>query len=204
VSGKPQFDETAVINAAMDVFWRHGYAASSIDQLTTAMQLSRSSLYKRFKDKDGLFREVLAAYSERVTRRMRSIKAETCRKQLEALLSEFLPNQASEGRPKGCMLVRSCTEMADLPPDGQAVALEGLTHQRSILHTILREAVINGELPSTADLDALAWHFLGVLQAMMTLPQAGASRSQLRRVVMLGMLAWPTRLLCSGENEMQA
>lgn len=191
MSGKPQFDETAVINAAMDVFWRHGYAASSIDQLTTAMGLSRSSLYKRFQGKDGLFREVLAIYSERVIRRMSSIKANTGRKQVEALLSEFLPSQALAGRPKGCMLVRSCAEMVDLPPEGQAAALEGLTQQRAILRAILSEAVTNGELPSTTDLDALAWHFLGVLQAIMTLPQAGAGDSELRRVVVLGMSVWP-------------
>lgn len=191
MSGKPQFDETSVINAAMDVFWRHGYAASSIDQLTTAMRLSRSSLYKRFQDKDGLFREVLSTYAERVMRRMGAAQADTRRGQLEALLREFLPDEAKTARPKGCMLVRSCAEMADLPLDGQAVALEGLTRQRAIFSEILREAAANGELPSTADIDGLAWHFLGVLQAIMSLPQAGAKGDELRRVVDLGMLAWP-------------
>lgn len=191
MSGKPQFDKTSVINAAMDVFWRHGYAASSIDQLTTAMRLSRSSLYKRFQDKDGLFREVLSTYAERVMRRMGAAQADTRRGQLEALLREFLPDEAKTARPKGCMLVRSCAEMADLPLDGQAVALEGLTRQRAIFSEILREAAANGELPSTADIDGLAWHFLGVLQAIMSLPQAGAKGDELRRVVDLGMLAWP-------------
>jgi AcrR family transcriptional regulator len=191
MSGKPQFDEASVINAAMDVFWRHGYAASSIDQLTTAMGLSRSSLYKRFRDKDGLFREVLSIYAERVVRRMRSIQGDTRRGQLEALLHAFLPNDAKSARPKGCMLVRSCAEMADLPLEGQAVALEGLTRQRAILREILSEAAANGELPSEADIDGLAWHFLGVLQAVMNLSQAGASGIELRRVIDLGMSAWP-------------
>ncbi len=193
MSGKRQFDETSVINAAMDVFWRHGYAASSVDQLTTAMGLSRSSLYKRFRDKDGLFREVLSTYAERVVRRMRAIQGDTRRGQLEALLHEFLPNDAKAARPKGCMLARSCAEMADLPLEGQAVALEGLTRQRAIFREILREAVANGELPSAAGIDGLAWHFLGVLQAIMNLPQAGASGRELRRVIDLGMSAWPLK-----------
>jgi AcrR family transcriptional regulator len=193
MSGKRQFDETSVINAAVDVFWRHGYAASSIDQLTTAMGLSRSSLYKRFRDKDGLFREVLSTYAERVVHRMRAVQGDTRRGQLEALLSEFLPNDARAARPKGCMLVRSCTEMADLPLEGQVVALEGLTRQRAIFEEILREAVANGELPSAADTDGLAWHFLGVLQAVMNLPQAGANGRVLRGVIDLGMSAWPLK-----------
>src|ERR1700709_311625 len=91
MSGKPQFDDDAVIDSAMDVFWRHGYAASSIDQLTTAMGLSRSSMYKRFRDKDGLFQEVLSSYAERVVRRMSAVRGATRRHQHEALLQEFLP-----------------------------------------------------------------------------------------------------------------
>ncbi|MBW7973354.1 TetR/AcrR family transcriptional regulator [Bradyrhizobium sp. BR 10289] len=191
MSGKPQFDDRAVINSAMEVFWRHGYAASSIDELTTAMGLSRSSMYKRFKDKDGLFQEVLSSYAQRVLKRMNAVQAGTKRQQLEALLHEFLPRDGRTGRPPGCMLARSCTEMADLPSASQAVAREGLMGQRAILSGILREAVAGGELAPDSDVEGLSWHFLGVLQATMNLPQAGATPGELRRAIELAMLAWP-------------
>jgi AcrR family transcriptional regulator len=191
MSGKPQFDDDAVINSAIDVFWRHGYSASSIDQLTTAMGLSRSSMYKRFQDKDGLFQEVLATYVERVVRRMSAVRGDTKRQQLEALLHEFLPRGGKTARPAGCMLARSCAEMLDLPPAGQSVARQGLTRQRAIIGEILREAVESGELAAATDIDGLAWHYLGVLQAIMNLPQAGATLGELRRVVELAMTAWP-------------
>lgn len=191
MSGKPQFDDSAVISAAMEIFWRHGYAASSIDELTTAMGLSRSSMYKRFRDKDGLFQEVLSTYAQRVLKRMHAVQADTKRQQLEALFQEFLPGDGRTARPAGCMLARSCTEMADLPAGSQAVAREGLMSQRAILSGILREAVASGELAPTSDIDGLSWHFLGVLHATMNLPQAGATFGELRRVVELAMLAWP-------------
>ncbi len=193
MSGKPQFDDDAVINSAMDVFWRHGYSASSIDQLTTAMGLSRSSMYKRFQDKDGLFQEVLSTYVDRVVRRMSAVRGETKRQQLEALLHEFLPKGGRSVRPAGCMLARSCAEMVDLPPAGQSVARQGLAQQRAILMEILREAVAAGELALAADIDGLSWHYLGVLQAILNLPQAGATAGELRRVVELAMTAWPLR-----------
>jgi hypothetical protein len=81
--------------------------------------------------------------------------------------------------------------MADLPPASQAVAREGLAGQRTILSGILRDAVENGELAPASDLDGLSWHYLGVLHAMMNLPQAGAKSGDLCRVVELAMLAWP-------------
>ncbi len=43
MSGKPQFDEVAVIAAAIEVFWRSGYAAAAVSDLTEATGLSRSS-----------------------------------------------------------------------------------------------------------------------------------------------------------------
>lgn len=190
MSGKPQFEDTVVINAAMGVFWRRGFVASSLDELTTAMGLSRSSLYKRFRDKSGLYQEVLATYVDRVLRRMDNIQAGSRRAQLETLLLEFVSDAVDTARPTGCMLVRACGEMRDLPEGGQAVALEGLAGQRAILRKILGAAAANGELGSTADIDALAWHFLGVLQAIMTLPQAGATAADLRRMIAVAMTAW--------------
>lgn len=191
MSGKPQFDEPTVIAAAIGVFWRHGYAASSIHQLTTATGLSRSSLYQRFQDKDGLFREALAHYTKHVLRRMRAVQADTKRGQLEALLREFLPGGGRSDRPAGCMLARCCSEMADLPEAGRALAREGLMQQRALVGEILRDAIANGELSPAADVDALSWYFVGVVQATVNLPQAGATVDELRRAVELAMLAWP-------------
>ena len=131
MSGKPQFDEAAVIAAAMGVFWRHGFAAASISDLTEATGLSRSSLYQRFHDKDGLFQEALAAYTERVLRRMNAAKADTARGRLEALLRAYLPDGSS--RPAGCLIARSCAEIPELSAQGQAAALAGARREREIL-----------------------------------------------------------------------
>ncbi len=155
------------------------------------MGLSRSSLYKRFGDKDGLYREVLAVYTDRVLQRMENIQADSKRAQLEALLVEFVPKNVGTAKPAGCMLARACSEMTDLPEAGQTVAREGLTRQRAILSRILNAGAANGELGPAADLDALAWHFLGVLQAILNLPQAGATAADLRRMVAAAMASWP-------------
>src|ERR1700760_1064421 len=105
MSGKPQFDDVAVIAAATDVFWRNGYPASAISDLAAATGLSRSSLYQRFQDKDGLFQEALEAYTQRVLRRMDSAKGATARERLKAVLRAFLPERS---RPSGCLIGRSC------------------------------------------------------------------------------------------------
>lgn len=188
MSGKPQFDEVAVIAAAIEVFWRNGYAAAAISDLTEATGLSRSSLYQRFQDKDGLFREALAAYTQRVLRRMTSAKADTARGRLRALLHAFLPDRS---RPVGCLIGRSCAEISALSKAGQVATLAAAARQRDVLAGLLREGVVAGELAEDTDIDAMAWYYLGVLQAVLNFPQAGGDPSMLDRMIDVAMSVWP-------------
>jgi AcrR family transcriptional regulator len=192
MSGKPQFDEVAVIAAAIEVFWRRGYSAAAISDLTEATGLSRSSLYQRFHDKDGLFLEALEAYTQRVLQRMNSAKvetkADTARGRLKALLRGFLP-----GRPKpaGCLIGRSVAEISALSKAGQAATLAAVARQREILTSLLRQGVAAGELAEATDIDAVAWYYLGVLHAVLNFPQAGADPAMLGRMIEAAMSAWP-------------
>ena len=193
MSGKPQFDEAAVIAAAIEVFRRHGYAAAAISDLTEATGLSRSSLYQRFHDKDGLFQEALSAYTQRVLRRMdaakANTKADTVRGRLEALLRAFLPDGSH--RAEACLIARSCADIQELSAKSKAATLAGAAHQREMLAGVLREGVAAGELAADADIDAMAWHYLGVLQAVLNFAQAGADRNMLDRMIEIAMSAWP-------------
>lgn len=188
MSGKPQFDEAAVIQAAVGAFWSHGYAATSISELTEATRLSRSSLYQRFGDKDGLYREALQTYVERVLHRMNAASGDTPRARLDALLRAFLPDPS---RPAGCLIGRSCAEIAELTVEGQAAVLDSIERQRDVFMDILREGIAREELRQDTDVEALAWHYLGVLQAILSFPQLGADTSALSRMIDLAMSAWP-------------
>lgn len=190
MTGKPQFDESAVIAAAIQVFWRHGYAAASISHLTEATGLSRSSLYQRFGDKDRLFQEALAAYLERVLRRMESVQGKNARARLDALLRGFALGRSAE-RPGGCLIARSCAELADLSPEGGRAAAAAAASEREVLVKLLEEAKGNGELAEHADVEAMSWHYLGVLQAALNLPQAGADSDAINRMIDVAMSAWP-------------
>jgi len=63
--GRPrEFDEDAVLGKALNIFWRNGYSATSLDELCTATGLNRPSLYSAFGDKKSLYRRVLAKFEQ--------------------------------------------------------------------------------------------------------------------------------------------
>jgi TetR/AcrR family transcriptional regulator, copper-responsive repressor len=191
MSGKPQYDENAVITAAISVFWRHGYANASISDLMDATGLSRSSLYQRFGDKAGLFKESLERYIDRVLTRMRATRAESSKASIVALLREFLPNDAGVSHPTGCLLSRSNTEQIDLTPEGKAIANAGACEQRQIILDILTQGRLAGEIEHHVDLDVLAWYYFGILQAIVSFPAVGATHQTLAQLIDIAMLAWP-------------
>ena len=63
-----EFDETAALDAAIECFWRRGYEATSLRDLTAAMGLTAPSLYNAFGDKEELFALALERYLDRNTR----------------------------------------------------------------------------------------------------------------------------------------
>lgn len=59
-----EFDTEKALTDAMNVFWKHGYDAASLQVLLNGMGLTRGSLYKAFTDKKTLFLKILDRYEE--------------------------------------------------------------------------------------------------------------------------------------------
>jgi TetR/AcrR family transcriptional repressor of nem operon len=108
------FDETAALEAAIECFWRHGYEATSLRDLTTAMGLTAPSLYNAFGDKQQLFSRALDHYLERATReRLRRLEGAFAAKEaLTRFFDEIIDHSIGDRHRKGCFLVNSALEIA--------------------------------------------------------------------------------------------
>jgi AcrR family transcriptional regulator len=82
----------SILNAAKDVFWKHGYAAATIPKVAAAAELAPGTLYLYFPSKDALYAELLAEGYERLHERLvRSIQpGDSPRRQAEALIDAFI------------------------------------------------------------------------------------------------------------------
>src|SRR5919205_1081784 len=65
VGRPPAFNREQALERALDVFWRKGYEAASISDLTAAMGINPPSLYAAFGNKEELFRKALDRYTEK-------------------------------------------------------------------------------------------------------------------------------------------
>ena len=63
--GRPKkFNRQGVLEKALPVFWRRGFADASLHELEEATGVNKSGLYSEFKDKEDLFIQSLQYYLE--------------------------------------------------------------------------------------------------------------------------------------------
>jgi hypothetical protein len=63
--GRPRgFDADEALRRALLVFWEQGYEGASLADLTSAMGITKTSMYAAFGNKEQLFRKALELYTE--------------------------------------------------------------------------------------------------------------------------------------------
>ena len=193
--GRPrEFDLDQALAAALQVFWRHGYEAASMNDLTEAMGVSRPSLYAAFGNKESLYRKALDLYErEKLAYVKRAMAATTARGVAEALLYGALDVFTGAEDPGGCFGV-----IASLPCGGEAQSIrDDVIAKRAASSEAMIErftaAKAAGDLPAHVDPDSLAKWLSAVMQGMAVQAGSGASRADLEQVVQTSLQFWPGR-----------
>ena len=193
--GRPrEFDRGAALKAAMVLFWRKGFAATSMNDLCEAMGVRSPSLYAAFGSKEALYLEAIQHYVEMFGPPVWDGLAEgaTARAGVEKLLlaaTESLPE--SHGTPGGCMAALAA--VSDEWPAGIAeVVVKIRMIMLGRLRSRLEAGAANGELPTTTDIDALSRFYFSVYQGMAVQARDGADAAELKGLVAAAMAAWPS------------
>ncbi len=127
MSGRPrEFEGEDVIEAAMDVFWSHGYEGSSTQALCERTGLGRGSLYNAFGNKQALYLQALRFYHERGIQIQSGILngPGTPRERLRALLEWGIGEDLAGPHPRSCMALFAAMERGRKDP-----AVREITHE---------------------------------------------------------------------------
>jgi TetR/AcrR family transcriptional regulator, transcriptional repressor for nem operon len=179
-----EFDETSALKAAMECFWRRGYEATSLRDLTGAMGLTAPSIYNAFGDKQQLFGRALEQYLEHTTRqRLRRLQEELPPKEaIRRFFAEIVDHSINDRQRKGCFLVNSALEVA--PHDAKCRGV--IAAQFGSIEAFFRQCILAGQTDRTIspDIEAseVARLLLGVLLGIRVLARAKPRREILEGV----------------------
>jgi AcrR family transcriptional regulator len=194
--GRPRsFDREEALERAMEVFWRQGYEATSIGDLTAAMGINPPSLYAAFGDKERLFLEAVERYECRPGFGASVLCEEpTARGAIERLLEESARELTRRGHPRGCMVVTAATNCSIGSAHLQAALAKRRAASEAYVKARIERGIRDGEVPPTTDAGALAKFYTTVIQGMTIQARDGATRKRLLAVGEAAMRAWPEML----------
>lgn len=186
------FDRDTALHQAMLLFWRHGYEATSINDLTAAMQITPPSLYTAFGDKKQLFLEAVHRYvTGPVTSESIIAEAPTARDAAMGLLQAAAQGFTGKDTPPGCLLASSAISCSPAAADVQ----KALSDIRLGIKESLRKKIQLENRKRSAkfkmDADAMATFVMALIQGMSTLARDGADRKKLMTLTEVAMRAWP-------------
>lgn len=185
--GRPRAYEPEVALArALDVFWKEGFAATSLDDLSAATGMNRPSLYGAFGDKRELYIKSYEAYRDRARVRMGEVFAQDLplRSMLLRIYGIALDMYLSgKDGPRGCFTVMTATSEAVFDPEIRALVVSGLVELDRFFTRLFRTAKERGELGPSADPQVLAQLASATIHTIAIRARAQVPRAELEAIV---------------------
>ena len=172
-----EFDPGAALDAAMHVFWRNGYFATSIDDLVGATGVSRYGLYGVYDNKQGLFLAALDLYMTSVVRQLASVLHEPSADLdvVRDFVRQLGAISADPSGQRGCLLWNTASEVAPHDPAVARKVEEFRSYLADGFRHALRNAQNQGTLPADYPVRREADFLTAVIQNLAVLARSQAA-----------------------------
>ncbi len=184
--GRPRaYQPDIALGKALDLFRKGGFAATSLDDLSTATGMNRPSLYGAFGDKRELYIKSYQRYRNDARTAMIEIFRDemAVRKRLQRIYAIALDIYLEGESPRGCFTVMTAASEAVADPGIRAMVLEGFVELDRAFASCFRTAKEKGEIAATADPVVLAQLASATLHTVAIRARAGVPRKELEAIV---------------------
>ena len=178
-----EFDEGAVLDAAVLCFWKQGYKATSVRDLVGHTGITAASLYNAFGDKRALYEKALDHYvEESIAERIRRCESLPPLRAIEAFFEEIVKRSLNDRERKGCMLVNAALDVAPHDPAFRKIVAGVLVGMEAFFQGCIEAGQVDGTITRSLPAATLAQNLLGVLMGIRVLARVRPERALLEGV----------------------
>jgi TetR/AcrR family transcriptional repressor of nem operon len=176
------FDEEALLDAAIELFWTRGYRAASLTDLSAETGVTNGSLYQAYGSKWALF---LIAYRRYCAARVATVSEAVVdgsggiEPTVMAFFDAIIDDCLSHPDRRGCLMLNTVSELGT-DPEIARISTETV----DAMETAVARAIASASPPTTtrAQIAGSAAHVVAVSQAMIQLSRMGRKAAELRRI----------------------
>jgi AcrR family transcriptional regulator len=178
----PAYDRDTALTRAMNLFWEKGYSATSLDDLSRAMDMNRPSIYAAFGDKLALYRLALDQYRARVRAALKVVLADE--RPLRDALRDFYERAiemyvSGERSGRGCFVIGTALTEAVENAELRTSLADGFRGLDRLLSARIALGKQRGEVDAHADPEELGKVASAILYLLAIQARTGANRKLL-------------------------
>ena len=175
-----EFDETTVLEAAMNCFWAQGFEQTSVRDLAGRMGITGASLYNAFGDKRSLYRRAFVYYLTQTVRdRVARLEKLPSALAIRTFFDEIVERSVDDEQRRGCMLVNAALELAPYDPELQKLVAEEMAFIEAFFRRCIEAGQRDCSIAATRPADELAKLLLSVLLGIRVLARTRPQREVL-------------------------
>ncbi|MFE3260072.1 TetR/AcrR family transcriptional regulator [Nocardia sp. NPDC059091] len=184
--GRPrQFDEQALLDAAIELFWPQGFDTTSVEDVSRATGIGNGSIYGAYGNKRGLF---LAAFERYCDQRARFVRAAiestpgSARAAVRALCHAVIDDCAAHPDRRGCLMINSIAHLGTRIPEVATIGARTIATMENAVAERLRRAMIATGPADEELLSALSANVIMTTQGLIQLSRMGVTSARLREI----------------------
>lgn len=183
------FDPDEKLDEALDLFWREGCDAVSIQDLVDALDLNRGSLYATYGDKEQLWLRALTRYCDQRKALLAELFDDPSGPVLPRIRRLMLHLAGPDAElPRGCLVVNAITERTN-DPETMDIVTGQINYVEDVLRKAFTRARSSGEIPAASSPRRLARFVVVVLQGLHVYDRALADPRKARDAIDIAMSA---------------
>lgn len=183
--GRPSsFVREDMVDTIMNLFWEHGYAGLSFNEIAKATGLTRASLYNAFESKEALLLEVLNHYfADAPDSVLNTVcPGDPVGPAFQKMLITASELRGADDKHRGCFAVNCVTElMGGSSPLSQAIQ-EAYESRRKLIIELMQQAIDQQELPADTDPAVTGNLMLAFMAGLNTFSKNGSSAARLKKM----------------------
>lgn len=136
------FNREEVLDKAIQVFWRQGFAETSLQDLEKATGVNKSGLYSEFKDKEDIFCQSIKRYRDTSNATFILSKEPLGFANIESFLKSSLYCNGE----KGCYMANTMRELSILPSEVKKLLTENVKMVAELLKKNLQSEIARDDI----------------------------------------------------------
>lgn len=179
------FDETAVLNKAVELFWCKGFNGSSAQDLVDNLGISRSSLYDTFGDKRTLFIRALEHYRKENSGAMLDLinNATDIEQTIGDIFQMLIDDSVRNHQLKGCFMVNSTIELAPHDEGIAAIVKANSAAVEDALYLAVQKGQASGKFTKKQTARSLARFIFNNIAGLQVAAKSGADKTAFNDIV---------------------